>query len=121
MMLDRESWILAQLLGREDPQVRSLVWAARDPKMQDRVRAMFRALTRERGIDPDNPPAFGLPHGLSPTDYPLGRAKCGKLLGEQVGLSQDDLAGNLGVFGTTGVGKTTLVKISLLAFSGKVK
>lgn len=58
-MLQKESYVLAEVLGREDPKVRRLVSAAHDPKMQDAVRLLLRGLARERGIDPDDPPPFG--------------------------------------------------------------
>ncbi len=120
-MLDRESYALVQLLGPEDPQVKALVYAARDPKMRDSVFSMLQALARQRGIDPDNPPAFGFPQGLSSSDYPLGHAKCGEMLGEEVGVSREDAdaGGGIGIFDISGKGKTTLVKIFLLSFSGK--
>ena len=120
-MLDRESYVLVQLLGPEDPQVQALVWAMRDPKMRDSALTMLRGLARERGIDPDDPPVFGMPNGLSQSDYPLGQAKCGDMVGEEVGLSREDIqaVGGIGIFGTSGLGKTTLVKIFILKFLGK--
>jgi len=121
--MHREIYILAELLGRSDPQVRSLVWSAgSNPKMQDMVRKLLRALARKRGIDPDNLPAVGMPDdSLSFSDYPLGRAKCGEALGEVVGLSQKDVqaGGGIGFFGLSGQGKTTLVKLFILKFLGK--
>lgn len=119
-MLDKESYILAELLGRDDPKVQSLIWAARNPAMRDAVRNMLRNMAREEGWDPDDPPEFALPKDLSPSGYILGNAMCGEITGEEVGLSQEDLlGGGIGIFGLSGVGKTTLVKIFLLAFSGK--
>ena len=120
-MLDRESYILVELLGRDDPRIQSLIWAARDPKMQGAVRNMLRNMARQQGWDPDDPPAFGLPRDLSANDYVLGRAKCGELVGEDVGLSQEDIdaGGGIGIFGISGVGKSTLTKIFILEFLGK--
>lgn len=120
-MLDRESYILVELLGRDDPRVQSLIWAARDPKMQGAVRNMLRNMARQQGWDPDDPPAFALPRGLSASDYVLGRAKCGELVGEEVGLSQEDIqaGGGIGIFGISGTGKSTLVKLFILNFLGK--
>ena len=120
--MDREIYILAELLGRDDPKVKSLVWTAgRNPKMQGMVRNLLRSLARARRIDPDNLPVFGMPDdSLSSSDYPLGRAKCGEALGEEVGLSQEDLqGGGIGFFGIAGLGKTTLVKLFILHFLGK--
>ncbi len=119
--MDKEIYILAELLGRNDPKVKSLVWTAgHNPKMQGMVRNLLRSLARERGIDPENLPVFHMPHELSPSDYPLGRARCGEALGEEVGLSQEDLqGGGIGFFGIAGQGKTTLVKLFILQFLGK--
>jgi len=117
-MLDQESYILKQLLDEEDPQVRAILWAARSPGMRDSVPGLLRGLCRQRGIDPDNPPPVGLPVGISPSMYPVGRAKCGGMLGEPVGLSSEDLLGHIGVFGASGLGKTSLVKLLLVRFAG---
>jgi len=117
-VLDQQTFILVRVLGEDDPQVRSLLWAANRPHMRDAVPGMVRALCRERGIDPDNPPAFGLPAGLPPPAYPLGRAKCGNVLGGPVGPGDGDLRGHIGFFGATGMGKSTLVRLFILAFAG---
>jgi len=120
-MLDKETDILVELLGRDDPKVQALLWAARDPKMQGAVRNMLRNMARQQGWDPDDPPAFALPRRISTSDYPLGRAKCGELVGEEVGLSQKDIdaGGGIGIFGISGVGKSTLTKVFILNFLGK--
>jgi len=116
-MLSKESYILAKLLGRDDPKVKSLVWAASNPRMQQTVQNLLEGLARSKGWDPQNPPRFGLPVGLSKSDYLLGRAKCGTTLGEEVGVSDEDLLGNIGIFGASHVGKSTMVKILLLEFT----
>ena len=118
--MDKDSYILVEILGRDDPKVKALLRASLDPNFKDIVPALIRRLCIERGIDPDNPPAFGMPHDLSPSDYPLGRAQCGKMLGEAVGLSQVDFKKPIGVFGTAGAGKSTVLKLILLSFTGKI-
>jgi len=121
-MDNREFELLCNLLGPDDPKVKSLRAAASVPRMAGMVPQLLRSLARERGIDPDDPPAFGMPHGLSPSDHPLGNARCGSAVGQEVGLSQDDLAGGgIGVFGFSGTGKTTAVKLLLLSFAGKFR
>jgi len=119
-MFDREINDLVELLGRDDPRIQSLLWAARNPKMQGAVQNMLRSLSREAGWDPDNLPKFALPRDISESDYPVGTAMSGDVEGEEIGLSQEDLqGGGIGIFGISGTGKTTVAKIILLTFSGK--
>lgn len=115
-MLDRESYILAELLGEDSPEVRALRWMARDPQKADTVRRLLRSLCLQKRIDPDDPPAFALPVGLPPSHCPVGRAKCGGILGEAVGPAGVDFMGHIGIFGSTGQGKTTLIKVLLEGF-----
>ena len=115
-MLDKETFNLAELLGHDDPKVQALTWMARDPQNAEDVRQLLRGLCRDRGIDPDDLPAFGMPKGLSPSECPIGRAKCGNVLGEAVGPSAADFKGHIGVFAATGQGKSTLVKMILETF-----
>jgi len=116
----RFDW-LCDLLGQDDPEVVCLRSAAAVPGMEDAAFGLLEALARERGIDPTHPPAFGMPHDLSPSDYPLGKARCGSMVGQDVGLSKNDLqGGGIGVFGISGTGKTTTVKLLLLSFAGKL-
>ena len=114
-----ELFELAELLGRDDPKVQSLLFAARSPGMHDIALGMLKSLCRQRGIDPDNPPAFGLPHSLSPGDYPLASAMCGSITGPQVGLSMDDASNHTGIFGVAGTGKTTFIKMLAFMFTRK--
>jgi len=117
-MLDREDEHLIELLGRDTPEVRALIAAAGNGGLGGAVHEMLRSLVRQRGWDPDNPPAIALPWDLSPSDYPLGLAMSGDVFGEPVGPSDSDLMGHLGVFGQTGTGKTTVVRLLLLSFMG---
>jgi DNA helicase HerA-like ATPase len=118
-MLPKEDFIVVEVLGKDDPQVRALVAAASNPGMEGVVHEMLRSLARQRGIDPDAPPRFALPQGISPSDFVIGSAKSGDVIGEEIGLSEADLPSHVGVFGTTSSGKTTLVKVLLLGFTGK--
>ena len=117
-MLDKESYILSDLLGQDSPEVRALTWMARDPKQADAARRLLRGLCRRRGINPDEPPAFGLPNGLSPGFCPIGRARCGDLRGDVVALAEQEFRAHIAVFGSTNQGKTTLIKMIVEGFCG---
>ena len=112
---------LAKLLNLNEAEYRRLIAPAkRNPKLRDITFRLLRLRLIRAGINPDDIPLFSMPRDLSPSDYILGNAMCGEITGEEVGLSQEDLlGGGIGIFGLSGVGKTTLVKIFLLAFSGK--
>lgn len=118
-MLGKEDFILAELLGRDLPEVQALVAAASNPGMQDSVHEMLRSLARQRGFNPDDLPKFALPKGISESDYVVGTAMSGDVVGEKVGISEADLPSHIGVFGMTATGKSTLVKLLLCAFMGK--
>ena len=114
--------LYAKLLNLDQSEYIKLIGPARrNSKLAATVKRFLRLRLLREGINPDDPPPIGMPHGLSPTDYPLGCAKCGEVVGEEVGLSQEDIqaGGGVGVFGISGTGKSTLVKIFLLKFSGK--
>lgn len=117
MIFDTQTHILAELLGPQDPTVQSLLWAANDPDMQQTAKELLEGLARSRGLDPQNPPAFGLPVGISVGDYLIGRPKCGATFGDEMGPTNDDLKGHIGVFGVTRMGKTSLLKPLLLSFT----
>jgi len=118
-MLSKESYILVELLGRNSPEIRALVAAATNPDLASHVHEMLRSLAMQQGYDPDHLPAFAIPRDLSPSDYPMGVAMSGDVVGGEVGLAEGDLPSHIGVFGTTASGKTTLVKLLLLGFTGK--
>jgi hypothetical protein len=118
-MLSKESYILVELLGRDTPQVQALVAAAANPDLAPQVHEMLRSLARQRGYDPDHLPAFAIPSDLSPSDFVIGTARSGDVVGGEVGLAEPDLSSHVGIFGTTSSGKTTLVKLLLLGFTGK--
>ena len=118
-MLSKEDYILTEVLGRNTPEVQALMAAAANPGMEAAVHEMLRSLARQRGWNPDDPPRFALPQGMSESDFIVGTAMSGDVIGEEIGLSEADLPSHLGVFGQTAVGKTTLVKLLLLAFTGE--
>ena len=115
-MLSKECYVLVKLLGEDDPQVRAIVAAAAIPGMEAATHEMLRSLARQRGYDLENLPAFGLPRNLSPSDFVIGTAMSGNVVGEEVGLAEGDLASHCGVFGMVATGKTTLVRILICAF-----
>lgn len=115
-MLSKEDYVLVELLGKDSPEVKALV-AAANAGME--VHEMLRSLARQRGWDPDDLPRFALPEGISESDYVIGSAMSGDVVGEEIGPSEIDLPSHIGVFGMTFVGKTTLVKMLLRAFTEK--
>jgi ABC-type multidrug transport system fused ATPase/permease subunit len=114
--------LYAKLLNLDDDEYRRLIGPARrNPKLAATVRRFLRLRLLRAGINPDDPPVFVLPRDLSKSDYPLGRARCGEVIGDEVGLSQQDIqaGGGIGIFGLSGTGKSTLVKLFVLDFLGK--
>lgn len=115
-MLSKEDYILVELLGKDMPQIKALV-AASNAGMD--IHEMLRSLARQRGFNPDDPPKFALPQEISESDYVVGTAMSGDVVGEEVGVSEADLPSHVGVFGMTATGKSTLVKLLLCSFMGK--
>ncbi len=114
--------LYAKLLNLDEDEYKRLIAPAkRNPKLAATVRRFLRLRLLKAGINPDNLPFFVLPHGISPSDYVLGRAKCGEIVGDEVGFSQQDIqaGGGIGFFGIAGQGKSTLVKLFILQFLGK--
>jgi hypothetical protein len=118
-MLSKEDYVLTELLGRESPQVKALVAASANPGMESAAHEMLRGLARQRGWDPDDLPRFALPREISVSDYAIGTAMSGNVVGEEIGPSEIDLPSHIGVFGMTNTGKSTLVKLLLCAFMEK--
>ena len=118
-MLSKDDFIMVELLGRDSPEVQALMAAAANPDMAPAVHEMLRSLARERGWNPDDPPRFALPQGMSASDFVIGDAMSGDVVGDEVGLAEGDLPSHVGVFGMVATGKTTLVKLLLLGFTGK--
>jgi hypothetical protein len=110
---------LLDLLGRDRPEVKALIAAANVPNMGPAVHEMLRSLLRQQGWNPDDPPRFALPHDISESDFIIGTAMSGDVAGQEVGPSEADLPSHIGLFGMTASGKTTLVKLLLVAFTGK--
>ena len=114
--MDRDLYMMAEILGEDDEQVRSLLWMANDAAMIATVKTLMQNLVRQKGWDPQNLPKFKLPRSMSKSDYIIGKAVSGNVTGDDVGPSHDELDSHIGIFGQTGYGKTTLVKLLLLAF-----
>lgn len=115
-MLSKEDYILVELLGKDTPQIKALV-AASNVGMD--IHEMLRSLARQRGLNPDDLPKFALPQGITESNYVIGAAMSGDVIGKEVGISEVDLHSHIGVFGMTATGKSTLVKLLLCAFMGK--
>ncbi len=120
-MIDKSLFLMSEVLGRDDPQVKALLWAARDPAIAPNVKIMMENLLREKGWDPQNLPKFFLPRNISPSDYIIGTAVSGNVHDGDIGFSKDDLDSHIGIYGQTGGGKTTLVMLLLLAFTNQDK
>jgi len=114
----KEDYILVELLGKDTPQVKALV-AAANAGMD--VHEMLQSLVLQKGWNINDPPKFTLPQDMSKSDYIIGTAMSGDVAGEEVGISDIDLPSHIGVFGQTNVGKSTAVKLLLLAFLAKDK
>jgi len=120
-MMDKNLFFMSEILGRDDPQVRALLWAARDPAMAANVTVMMENLLREKGWDPQNLPKFFLPRSISPSDYIIGIAVSGNVHGSDIGFSEEDLDSHIGIYGQTGGGKSTLVMLLLIGFTNRDK
>jgi DNA helicase HerA-like ATPase len=118
-VLSKEDYVLAELLGKDSPEVKALVAAAANADMQPAVHEMLRSLARQKGFNPDDLPRLALPQEISESNYVIGTAMSGDVVGEEVGISEVDLHSHIGVFGMTATGKSTLVKLLLMAFLKK--
>jgi len=118
-MLDNELYAMFELL-KDDPEARSLLWAvSQDPQIKETVRILLRNRIMEMGWDPNDLPKFGLARDISPSDYLVAKVISDKVLGEDIGPSEEDLDSHIGIFGLTGIGKSTLSKLLLIAFTKK--
>ena len=110
-MLNSDIYRMSVILGRDRPEVARLIRRLQnDPKSEPRVRQRLRRMCRERGIDPDNLPEFGLPDEVDAGMLVLGRAKLGDRLCQTAGLAREDLSAHVGIFGQVRIGKSFLVK-----------
>ena len=108
---------MLRILGPGDPRVQRLLRAAqRDPGMMGDVRAILRRRCLALGFDPDDPSPFLPPraHTVPADGIPIGTVP--PLTGppQPVGLPARFLTEHIGIFGSTGQGKTFLA-ISLAA------
>ncbi len=84
--------------------------------MEPAVHEMLRSLVRQRGFNPDDPPKFSLPQDITQSDYIIGTAMSGDVVGNDIGISDSDLHSHIGVFAQTAAGKTRLVWLLIAAF-----
>jgi hypothetical protein len=71
----------------------------------------MRSLAYKRGIDPDNPPAFGFADELQGGDIIIGRLKVGDNLYQTIGLADKGKSpGHTAIVGQSERGKTVLAK-----------
>jgi len=112
-MYPDKSFMLAELLGENSPEVKAIEWAKHDPKMRGCVDALLAGLARQRGINPDKGrlPAFGFADDLQTGDYRLGRLKVGDMLCQVVGLAdKGQPPGHTLIVGRSKIGKTRLAQ-----------
>lgn len=110
-MQEKEFQILAEILGPDDPQVKSLLWAARDPKMKEAAAGLLQNLARERGVNINRVPGFGFADDLKTGDLTIGRIKVGENLLQPVGLADSGKSpGHTAIVGRSEEGKSFLAK-----------
>ncbi len=106
------SWLeeLAALIGTKDPRVRRLVEnAKRYPRARESAERLLLAMCRRQGIDLGEEPVFDVPAELSEEGILLGDVLRGDHPAGKYRHPLSELGGHIGVFGTTGSGKTSLV------------
>lgn len=103
---------LADFLDRDDPHVARILWAAQhNDGMRSAARYALRRLCKtEIGVNPDNLPVFPLVRGLPPGEFPVAHAQNGEVLGPAFALPRSRLPEHVGVFGSSGSGKSHLAK-----------
>lgn len=102
-------YILGEIIGPDDPQVRAI----RQLSSVDASAAstLMRNLALQRGIDPDNPPAFGFANELDTGHLLLGRIRVGDMLCRQTGLADTGKRpGHTAILGRSDSGKSFLTK-----------
>ncbi len=101
--------IMVRFLGRDDPAVQRLVCIyLRDSRMRGTVRTLLKRRCRKLGFNPDNPPTFMPVRELPAGTLHVGRALRGEVADVDLRLPETVTMQHTGIFGTTGVGKTSL-------------
>jgi len=104
-VLTKEDSILIELLGKDLPQSKALV-AAANAGMD--VHEMLRSMTKQKGIDPDNPLVFRPVRQLPPGQLHIGKVLQGDTAGPELTLSEKIIPQHTGIFGHNGTGKSFL-------------
>ncbi|MCD6394664.1 MAG: hypothetical protein J7M40_14320 [Planctomycetes bacterium] len=107
--MDRQVYILGELLGPDDPQVRAIrqLGSVDAPAAS----ALMRNLALQRGIDTDAPPAFGFADRLDTGHLLLGRIRVGDILCQKTGLADKGRRpGHTAILGRSDSGKSFLTK-----------
>jgi len=103
-------WIedLAELAGLSDPRVQRLVEnAKRFPESREGAANILLSMCRRKGVNLAKPPAFSVPEELPHEGHLLGQVLRGEQRVADYRHPDSLLPGNLGVFGGSGVGKST--------------
>jgi len=102
---------LAKIAGRNDPAVRRILdRAERFPESIGCAEKLLRSICMKKGIDISDPPLFEIPENLPANGSFMGGVIRGNFPAGDYHLPESELEGNVGVFGTTGSGKSMLVR-----------
>lgn len=100
---------LAELVGRDDPEVTVLVENARMfLRSRDSAYRILLGLAKSKGLNLGKELAFGLPTDLPGEGLKIGDIMIGDSAHGECRISKGELPGNVGVFGGAGTGKSSV-------------
>jgi len=109
-MIPDDIELMADWLGREDSVIQRLLRTlSRDHQMESAIREILRRRCRAIGLDPANPPAFAPIREFPDGDVLLGQV-CQPGSQAQCAVPLEVCREHIGLFGHTGMGKTSLAK-----------
>jgi len=100
---------LADMVGPDDPQVMMLVENAKlFPDSRDTSYRLLQAMLKQKGLSLGKEPAFGIPSKLPAEGRKIGDAMAGDTVHGACRFGMGQLPGNVGLFGGSGTGKSSL-------------